>query len=223
MMPGGRNAGGGRVNTVVGNDVDKGDTIIQGPKSTETAKQKIRPKLPIAGTESVKSSYAENLQSDTLFETFSYVPEGSGLGPHNRLNNLNKGADFLRFGVEPLALPRTYTPNDNPHQEAVPLEWENDTSAELISAQIAYDHNRVATAGNAIGEQERQPMEVLGEDYNEEYSSQALPRHTQGPTSLTPVYNNKREFYPTVEPSGFYKNNVPFRLAVGRGTWRHEL
>lgn len=216
-----RNAGGGNVNTQVG-EGEGGDVITQGARSTEVAKQTLRPKIPIAGTESIRTTHADNLQSDTVFETFSAVPKGNGLGPYNKLNRLNEAHDFLRFGVGPLAMPRTDDPSNTPHPD--PIQWIENKPPEIVDFEAKQESMDISEEMQAADHEMKRPESTIidGDDFNTEPSSKALPRHF-APTPFTTVYNNRRVFLPASEPAGIFKNNVPFRSADGRSAWRGAI
>ncbi len=215
------NAGGGIVDTQVGSSADLGDSITLGPRSTATGKKTLRPKIPLAGSDSVKGTAVEEATSDTIFEAFSFVPEGHGLGVDNPLHQLNQNNEFIRFGVGNLAEPRANDP-ENGIKDEVPL-WNNDQEKAFITSQVAGEAKDVIDSSKAVEKQERQPESFVedGMDYDHEPSSQALPRVK--PTPFDTVYNNRRVFLPSTSPAGLFLSNVPYRPADGRTAHRGEL
>ena len=215
------NAGGGTVDTQTGTDATLGDVVTLGPRSTQTGKKTLRPKIPLAGGDAVKGSAIEEGTSNALFEAFSFVPDGHGLGPSNPLHRLNINNDFIRFGVGNLAEPRSIDPA-NGIKDDIPL-WSNDQPVPLIKSQVMGEAKDVVEGASAIAKQEQQSMSIIedGEDYNAEPSSQALPRSK--PTPFLTVYSNGRTFLPSLSPAGLFLSNVAYRPADGRSAHRSEL
>ena len=134
-----RNPGGGLIDTQVATDIEQGtgDYIGQGPQNKEVAAKTLRARFQEAGTDSVVRSEFDNLQSDAIFETFSWVPDGYGLGPNNHLEKLNKMHNVLRFGHEPLWDPRPTEPTVEPHP--FPKAWTPTLSFSEIGAIMFKD------------------------------------------------------------------------------------
>lgn len=215
------NAGGGIVDTQTGTDPDLGDVISLGPRSTEVATKTLRPKFPIAGGDAVKGTVVEEETSNVVFEAFSWVPPGNGLGPHNRLDKLNQANDFVRFGVGPLDMPRKHDPENGIKRE-IPA-FQNDMPAPMIVDTVMEDVKTAREQGKAIEKEDRQPTSTIedGPDMNHAPSSQALPRPRISP--FLTVYDNQRTFYPPLTPAGLFLSNTPFHPADGRSAFRSEL
>ena len=215
------NAAGGTIDTRTGTDVELGDVVTIGPRSVQTGRKTLRPKIPLAGSDAVKGSAMEEGMSNALFEAFSYVPDGYGLGPHNPLHLLNQSTDFIRFGVGNLAEPRSMDPA-NGIKNDLPM-WSNDQPTTFIKAQVMDEAKNILAGASAIAMQDRQPMSTIedSEDYNVEPSSQALPRLK--PTPYETVYFNQRTFLPSTSPAGLFLSNVPYKPADGRTAHRGEL
>jgi hypothetical protein len=215
------NAGGGTVDTRVSSDIDIGDSITQGPGSTQTGTKSLRPKFPIAGGDAVKGTVVEEATSNVIFESFSVVPSGHGLGIDNALDKLNQANDFVRFGIGPLSHPRTYDPENGIKPEIA--TWNNDQEPEFIVAQVKAEADAVMASEKAEQKQLAQPESFImdGEDYVMEVSSQTLPSHR--PEPYRTVYNNQRMFLPSTTPAGLFLSNIPFRTADGRSARRGEL
>lgn len=215
------NAGGGIVDTRVSSDADTGDQISLGPGSTKTGTKTLRPKFPMAGEDSVKGTVVEEATSNVVFEAFSVVPPGHGLGPNNTLDKLNQSVDFLRFGVGPLSLPRSADPEYGIKSEI--MTWENDQAEQFIVAQVKNEANAAMEAAGEAEHQVRNPETFIedGPDINVTPSSQALPRSR--PTPYTTVYDNRRLFLPSTTPSGLFLSNVPFKPNDGRSGHRGDI
>jgi hypothetical protein len=95
-----KNAGGGRLDTIVSNDAEVGDYIAQGPRTTLTTTQTLRPNIPIAGGEDIRPTPQKSVVSDSVFETFSQVPEesrGHFMAPNSGINRLNRQNETIRY------------------------------------------------------------------------------------------------------------------------------
>lgn len=204
------NVAGGRLDTQVGeNKVKGGDVITRGPQSSDAATKTLRPKFGLAGGEDLKQHYDDNLQSDALFEAFSWVPDGYGLGSHNRLHLQNKQNDSIRYGMEQLYEPRGQVESGMPHQmhpgwiESMPLDQLERIYVEKVGKEMmerqAMDHETV------------QPSHVLDNDYNRQPSYKGLQRQAQGPSPYQTVVDNMRAFLPARDPPGYYMNSLPYQ------------
>lgn len=109
------NAGGGPIDTQIESKVGEGDRVVLGPLSVDTSQNTLRASLPVAGGEQARPRPEDTLQSDSLFEAFSWVPDGYGLGTNNRLHQLNRQVDNVRYGMEPLMQPRDDQELAHPH------------------------------------------------------------------------------------------------------------
>jgi len=215
------NAGGGVVDTQVGADADLGDKISLGPRSVQTAKKTLRPKQPIAGEESVKATAVEEAKSNVIFESFSIVPPGHGLGPENTLEKMNQANDFIRFGIEPLAYPRANDPDNGIKDEV--RKWSENQPKPMIVDEMKQDEEKVTTATKEVVRQIHQPDSIIedGPDMQREPSSQTLPRPRATP--YTTIYNNKRLFLPSTTPCGLFLSNVPYKPIGGMSGCRGEI
>lgn len=201
------NVGGGRLDTQVSTTGERGDAISQGPRSVETATKTLRSKLPIAGGEEVQPTPQDNLQSDALFEAFSFVPDGYGQGENNSLHLQNKQNDSIRFGMEQLSQPRRLEDSNMPHH--VQSKW--------LSAMPLQEIERiyVEKVGRHMLEQQTtqmemvQPSHVLDNDYNLVPSYKHLPRVR--PSPYQPVVDTMRALLPARDPAGLYMNSLPYQ------------
>lgn len=210
------NVGGGRLNTVVSTEEGKGDFISQGPRSVESAKQTLRPKFMVAGGEDVRPTIQADAQSNALFESFSIVPDGYGLGPENRLHLLNRQNDTLRFGAESLYEPRP----DAPIAPArpIPAPWKESMSLKELEEAYATKIGMEFLKARGLALVERGVAGfVLEDDMNLVPSSKTLPRQERGPSPFTPVVTtsyagpggfNLEEFLPARDPPGMQMNSL---------------
>lgn len=135
LLYGARRPGGGVYDTKIGHDAVKGDVLTQGPQTTRVDTNTLRAKYSIAGYDDVKSSEVGDAQSNALFETFSWVPDGYGLGPNNRLHMLNKQHDLIRFGTEEMYQPRMFQYKNLPHGQQP--QWRDDRDIKQLSEDFS--------------------------------------------------------------------------------------
>lgn len=203
------NAGGGRLDTAVGEDGDGNDKITQGPQSADVATKTLRPKLAQPAGEEVRPSIQEDTVSNALFESFSWVPEGFGLGANNTLGLQNTQNDSLRYGMETLTQPRRMESADCPHP--VQDKWLEAMSLEQL------ERIYVEKVGKQMQEQESMknetvaPSYMFDDDFNGLPSSKGLPRQVQGPSVYQPVVDTMRAFLPARDPAGLHMSHLPFQ------------
>ena len=212
-----RNMGGGEVDTEVDSGVN-GDTIIRGSQSVNTSTKTLRPSFVIAGGEHVKPDEESNMQSNALFESFSWVPDGNGLGPSNQLHLQNKQNDVFRFGMEQLSHPRRLEETGMPHP--VPAQWMDAMPTQNIVQSMKLDAGMEAIKEEAIAFQTSNPIYVLDNDYNNSTSSKHLPRQQAGPSPFEGVVDNYRNFLPSYDPSGMIMDSLGYQDNYS-GTWGH--
>lgn len=210
-----QNVGGGNLATIVSSN-DAGDYVSQGPQSVEVAKQTLRPKFVVAGGEDVRPSIQEDGQSNAIFESFSIVPDGYGLGPENRLHLLNKQNDVMRFGAEKLYEPRV----DAPIAPArpIPAQWKESMSLQELEEAYATKIGMELLKARGISLVERNPIGVLEDDMNMIPSSKGLPRQERGPSPFMPSIFNLEDFLPARDPPGMQMNSL-----LGSDTLRGTL
>jgi hypothetical protein len=195
---------------------DEGDVAVGEEQAHYDAKNTLRPKFYLAGAEDVRSSEQETIQSNALFDAFSWVPDGYGLGPRNRLHLRNKQHDFIRFGMEHLAQPRSYENPNMPHP--MPLEWTNYLPAGAIMAQFHGDNQKENATTRASLYQLAAPEQVLEGDYETSKSCKGLPRRV--PSNLSTIYDNVREYLPSIDPPGMSFGDYYSFRETKADTWK---
>lgn len=213
-----RNIGGGLIDTTVQAD-EKGDYVALGPKSATVATKNLRASLEIAGGEDVRPSAEENAQSNTLFEAFSWVPDGYGLGPYNHLHLMNKQNDQLRFGMEEMFQPRLDSPANEPRP--MPRPFQNDLTFNELESEYARKIGLGLLETATIENQSKNPIRVIDNDYNLEPGSQDLPRQQSGPSPYIPVIDTHIKLMPARDPPGL-QCNAQEREDSYRGSWRYK-
>lgn len=212
------NVGGGEIDTEV-EKTTKGDEVTKGPQSVGVATKNLRPSFVIAGGEDVKPDEEANLQSDALFEAFSWVPDGYGLGPANNLHLMNKQNDALRFGMDPLSLPRQLVDTNMPH--SFPVQWNESMPDAMIEQFLDEQEGLEMLIEQGFLAQESNPVKVLDHDYNNFPSYKDLPRQLGGPSPFEPVVDNTEQYWPSSDPSGYLMDSLGFQDSLA-GTQGHK-
>jgi len=214
-----QNVGGGEIDTQIDTETDKGDVVSVGPLSANVATKTLRASFQIAGGEEVRPDFEENLQSDALFEAFSWVPDGYGQGPNNQLHNMNKQNEAFRFGMAPLSLPRMAVDTNMTHD--VPDKWSESMPDHMITQLLAEQYGEGILMEEGFLAQEQAPIRVLDNDYNRFPSHKGLPRQPSGPSPFEPTIDNTELYYPSYDPSPMVMASTGFHDSM-TGTLSHR-
>ena len=211
-----QNAAGADLDTQVEGVEGAGDRIAVGPLSVDTATRDLRPSFVIAGGEEVRPDYEENLQSDALFEAFSWVPDGYGLGPSNSLHLQNKQNDAFRFGMEEMCQPRRMEEHGFTHEP--PLAW-----ADALPIPTTIEFMKQHYGNMYLGQQSapylvQNPIHVLDDDYRRQSSFKELPRQVYGPSPMELVVHNEQQYMQAYDPPGAVMSHFGYQ-DIYSGTW----
>jgi hypothetical protein len=213
-----QNAGGGTLDTTSGIDEKGNDIITQGPQSVNTATSKLRAHFQQAGPEELASHYQlQGETSDVIFESFSWVPDGYGLGPHNRLHLLNKQHDQLRYGMEPMMQPRTIDNKDLPFgtyvrdMEDIPLA--------LIEEEYLRMYDKSKEEQDTLEFTEQYPPKRMDIEYNTFESIKQLPKPDR-PHLTESIYRNTEDMFPVTDPEGKYLNTPNFNTTSSTNQYK---
>ena len=223
-----QNVGGGTIDTTV-RQVDGSDVIFSGPQAVASATQTLRPtKLGVESAGRVVPTEEQNVQSDTLFETWSWVPDSNadGLGASNRLKDLNRQHAAIRFS-EPLIAPRDTGDawhEDNPHSSAKPMQWDNDLAPSRMTSEM---RNMVAEIhAETKGEASKTFTRVtsLGpSDRHRPWSAKGL--HLPSYSNFSPIYYREggpeSKLQPAFVQSSASRISQPKVSWGGKGISRH--
>jgi len=212
------NAGGGTLATIVDKGAS-GDQIVQGPQSVDVARAILRPQFLVAGGEEVRPNAQEEERSNILFETFSVVPDGYGLGPKNRLHLLNRQNDMLRFGAESLYEPRVDAPINAPRP--IPYGLQESFTLKELEEAYATKIGMELLKSRGVSLVEKTPIGVLDDDMNRFPSSKGLKRQIRGPSPYEPVVFNIEDFLPARDPAPLQMNALD-RVDSVKGTWGYR-
>lgn len=163
-----------------------GDAFVEAKEAHNTTTDTLRPTFGIAPANAVVPTKRQQVESDLLFNDFSVVAPGHGLGVTNKMFLMETARDSKIVYREPLAEPRKY---DGPTGlvEVPPLQWQNEITRRdrnvLAAKAIAEEASGVlleARAGTGS-------LNVLGDDFGQfqRISDKGLKRPADSP--LEPI------------------------------------
>ena len=188
----------------------QGDAFMNGKESHNTTTDTLRPTFGIAPANGIVPSYRDQVQSDVLFNDFSIVAPGFGLGVTNKMFLMEEFREKNFVFREPLAEPRKY---DGPSGLvlAPPLEFQNEITRR--------DRNTLkarAFAGEASGVLlERRAgdgsLNTLGDDFGmfQRVSDKGLKRPRESP--LEPIIRTPKAWERVKPLPGFQWDKKDFR------------
>lgn len=156
--------------------------VAQKAASSDT----LRPLFGLANPLAVVPSTRDQIKSGVMFNDFSIVAPGFGLGVTNKLFRMNDLRDRKIRYHGPLALPRS---DDGPTNTVLPppLEFQNHITTEDIQREVA-DKLMLSTLGKQTRLQAGEgSLNTLGDDYGflRNTSAKGLPRAPDSP--LEPI------------------------------------
>jgi len=164
-----------------------GDAITKEKATANAAQDTLRPMFGMANPISVIPKPVDQIKSDLLFEDFSIVAPGNGLGITNKMFLMEEARKkFLEFRA-PLAEPRPY---DGPTMtvETTPLQWQNEITRK-DRQRFARIQDRLERIGAYVEQRAgRGSLNILADDYGEmrKVSAKGLARAPESP--LEPVH-----------------------------------
>lgn len=167
-------------------DQRQGDAFIDAKESHNTTTDTLRPSFGIAPANAVVPTKRQQVESDLLFNDFSVVAPGHGLGVTNKMFLMESAREQKIVYREPLAEPRKY---DGPAGtvEVTPLQWQNEITRRdrnvLAAKAIAEEASGVLLEARAG----RGSLNVLGDDFGQfqRISDKGLKRPAESP--LEPI------------------------------------
>jgi hypothetical protein len=168
--------------TAVPDQERKGDAFVSAKESHNSSTDTLRPLFGVAPANGVIPSVREQIQSDVLFNDFSIVAPGHGLGVTNKMFLMEEMRDKKIVYREPLAEPRKY---DGPTDGVVPppLKWQNEITRHdrgILAAQAIAE----ASAGVLLEARAGAgSLNVLGDDFGmfQRVSDKGLKRYAESP------------------------------------------
>jgi len=176
------------------------------PAILEREQNILRAHFQTASKSDVIPTPQRQLQSDVLFDMFSVVPPGFGLGQTNKLFVENEQRDaFYRYTNN--FFPRA---DDGPPTgvTSAPWQWQDNIPKSVLATFVneqltTFEQQRVMLASVTD-----KTARTLPGDVNVQKSSRGLVRP---PGFLRPVITNHEPLVPVSEPAGLYLNSRGFR------------
>lgn len=164
----------------------KGDAFIQAKETVNTATDTMRPSYGIAPANGVIPTKRQQVESDLLFNDFSVVAPGFGLGVTNKMFLMEEERQKKVVYQEPLAEPRKY---DGPTNGAnvVPLQLQNQITRRDRHTLAAQEFARESSAVVLEQRVGTGSLNVLGDDFGllQRVSDKGLKRAADSP--LEPI------------------------------------
>lgn len=176
----------GQKGAAIPSDQRQGDAFIDAKESHNTTTDTLRPSFGIAPANAVVPTKRQQVESDLLFNDFSVVAPGFGLGVTNKMFLLETARENKIVYREPLAEPRKY---DGPTGtvEVPPLQWQNEITRRdrnLLAAKAIAEEASGALLEARAGDGS---LNILGDDFGQfqRISDKGLKRPADSP--LEPV------------------------------------
>lgn len=175
----------------------KGSDKILDPVTYDHGRASLRPQFLLGGEDAVRKTAREKMEMDAQFDMFDFVPEGFGLGAHNKMFIQEKNHDRLIRYAEPMYEPRAKDGS----------EYTNDQFDPRLMPQIDNSHRYLIRKMNDISEmsesakrQKVASVDTLADDNNAIKSSKGL--RGRKPSPFEPVIRTRSPWIPTTEPAG---------------------
>lgn len=185
------------------------DLVTSGNKNIDESTPSLRPQFFMSAAADIIPSEYEQVKSDVLFDMFSVVPPGYGLGADNKLFVENERNKYYNYWRKPMYAPRDW---DGPEMGIKPAPWQFQPT--ISDARLNTAFNKIATRLDSIKElinhQQARAVDTLPDDNNALPSSQGLPRKI---SPFEPTINNYGTMLPTHDPAGVHMNSLGFKHA----------
>ena len=179
----------------------KDSDLILDPVSYDQGRTSMRPQFIIGGEDHVRMTGVERMKMDVQFDVFDFVPEGYGLGAHNKLFIHEKGHERgVRF-AEPLFDPRMPDGRENGIFTGEPMyQFDTPYTHSGILGVMASEMNDMSNMASAVKRQKVRSVDTLADDNNNLPSAKGLTGRK--PSPFEPVIMTRSPFIPTVDPAG---------------------
>jgi len=191
-------------------DPDRGDQIVDAKQSMDSATDTLRPLYGQADARDVIPTKREQILSDIMFDSFSTVLPGWGLGMQNKMFLMEEEREEKLTMAEPLSEPRQdIGPVDGP--DRMPPEWKSSISRvnrKRMYRDNIHDDMLAAVVERRIG---NGSTNVLGDDvgFLRAVSDRGLPRDRE--SVFEPIVMNSAPWQPVKMPAGYQLQAMEFR------------
>lgn len=187
-----------------------GDRIVGAKASMDKSKDSLRVQYGISDGDGVVPSKSDQISSDLIFDSFSTVLPGWGLGMTNKMFLMEEQRQKRLIEAAPLAEPRPWIgPIDS--SDRMPKQWET-TISRYTRKQIYRSQLSGLAKGDVLERRLGEgSLNILGDDAGllSGMSSKGLPRPRE--TFMEPVICNSAPWQPVKVPPGIYLNQVQGR------------
>lgn len=177
----------------------KGSDAILDPIVYDSGRTSLRPQFLVGGEEQVRKTGEERMKMDVQFDMFDYVPEGFGLGAHNKMYVQEKNHDRLIRYNEPLYHPR-WPDGAEITDKVFDDRLKTPATATAITGYMASEMIRAGRESQRVAKQQVRSVDSLADDNNTLPSYKGLRGHK--PSPFEPVIRTASPWIPTTEPAG---------------------
>lgn len=174
-----------------------GSDKILDPVTYDHGRASLRPQFLLGGEDAVRKTAREKMEMDAQFDMFDFVPEGFGLGSHNKMFIQEQNRDRLIRYAEPMFEPR---PKDG--SELTNDQFDARLMPQMTNTQnyLIRQMNEMSEMGETVKRQKVSSMNTLADDNNSIRSSKGL--RGRNPSPFEPVIQTRSQWIPTIEPAG---------------------
>lgn len=176
-----------------------GSDKILDPIVYDSGRTSLRPQFLIGGEDKVRKTGEERMKMDVQFDMFDYVPEGFGLGAHNKMYVQEKNHDRLIRYNEPLYHPR-WPDGAEITDRVFDDRLKTPTTAAEITSYMASEMIKAGRENQRVAKQQVRSVDSLADDNNTLPSNKGLRGHK--PSPFEPVIRTASPWIPTTEPAG---------------------
>lgn len=141
----------------IGNAINPAKGVLNARNDT------LRPMFGMANPMDSIPSTRDQMKSDLIFEDFSIVPPGFGLGVTNKMFLMEEAREKQIIYREPLAEPRTYQ-GPSGLVQAEPLQWQNSITKRDRGVEVRENEREMARMMLAVQQVGSGSTNVLGND-----------------------------------------------------------
>lgn len=191
-------------------DPTVGDAIVDSKQSMDTATDTLRPQFKEAPGAAVVPSPKEQVLSDIMFDSFSTVLPGWGLGMQNKMFLMEEERDEKIVNAEPMAEPRQdIGPIQGP--DRMPPEWQSlmsRSNRKRLHEQDVREQLNASMLEQRLG---TGSLNILGDDvgFLRSISDRGLPRDRE--SCFEPVVVNSMAWQPVKIPAGYQLARIAMR------------
>jgi hypothetical protein len=176
---------------------NRGSDSILDPVTYDHGRASLRPQFLLGGEDAVRKTARERMEMDVQFDMFDYVPEGYGLGSHNKMFIQENNHDRLIRYAEPMYEPRALDGSELTDEQFDGRLMNQINNPQNYLIKMLDDYSSM---GQVAKRQKQQSVDTLADDNNSIKSSKGL--RGRNPSPFEPVIRTRSPWIPTIEPAG---------------------